>query len=75
MIFSIQEKGGLENISNPIEFLKDKFAINFENYTIEQINSEFMKFLYCIMDKYSESKDKIIMPQTKIIDFITRAKI
>ena len=46
-----------------------------KGYNENQINKEVVKYFYTLLDLYGEAKHKIIMPQTKLLDFISRQRI
>ena len=71
----IREEGGLKKLGNIHDYMHSKYNLNFEKYTFAEINQEFLNFLHNLMEIYSDAKERIIMPQTKVLDFITRMKM
>lgn len=41
---------------NPIRYFKVQYEFNFDGYDMEQVNRDFVEFLYTLTDMYSDAK-------------------
>ena len=55
--------------------LFEKYSINFSGYPEKKIYNELMGYFYTLVDLHGEAKHRIIMPQTKLMDFMARKKL
>ena len=55
--------------------LFEKYSINFSGYSEKKIYNELMGYFYTLVDLHGEAKHRIIMPQTKLMDFLARKKL
>ena len=58
-----------------LQVFKDKFNVNFAGYSDSQINGEIIKLFYTLVDMHGEAKHRILMPQSKLLDFISRQRV
>lgn len=55
--------------------MRKVFGLDFDSDVVLIIDKEFMNFLYAMLDLHTKAKNTIIMPQTKLLDFLNRLKI
>ena len=55
--------------------LTKNYSLDFESNELRVINKTFMKFFYSMLDTHSKCKESILLPQSKLLDFINRLKI